>query len=174
MKARIESVSFSRDGESLLTLATREDVRSLWDELSQTDVDVSLKKYREGRNLSQNGLYWASLTQLARKLGVSNNHMHNLMIRNYGQPEIFDDKVVYTMLPDTDDAERKALEADTYHIKPTSKVKHGSDGVNYRAYMLMRGSSTYNTEEFSRLLDGLLEACEDMGIHVQTGREDGQ
>jgi hypothetical protein len=77
------------------------------------------------------------------------------------------------MLPDTDETERKALEAETYHIKPTSQTRDGKDGVTYRAYMLMRGSSTYNTEEFSRLLDGLLDACRSAGVHVLTGRADG-
>lgn len=173
MKAWLDSLTFSRERESLLTIRTSEDLGAVFDDLHENEVEVTIKKYRKKRSLDANGLYWASLTQLARVLRVSNNRLHNMMIRQYGQPEYYGDKVAYIMLPDTEATEEKALEADTYHIKPTSKVKHGSDGVDYRAYMLMRGSSTYNTEEFSRLLDGLLEACEDMGIHVMTGREDG-
>jgi len=172
MKARLESLTFSRERESLLTVRTAEDIGQMFDDLHETEVEVIVKKYRKKRSLDANGLYWASLTQLAKVLRVSNNRLHNMMIRQYGQPEMYGDKVAYIMLPDTEATEEKALEADTYHIKPTSKVKHGSDGVDYRAYMLMRGSSTYNTEEFSRLLDGLLEACEDMGIHIQTVREE--
>jgi hypothetical protein len=172
MKARLESLTFSRERESLLTVRTAEDIGQMFDDLHETEVEVIVKKYRKKRSLDANGLYWASLTQLAKVLRVSNNRLHNMMIRQYGQPEMYGDKVAYIMLPDTEATEEKSLEADTYHIKPTSKVKHGSDGVDYRAYMLMRGSSTYNTEEFSRLLDGLLEACEDMGIHIQTGREE--
>ena len=172
MKAKLVDLSLSFTGEQKLTLLTDEDCRPMFDDLHASDVEVIIKKYRENRSLSSNGLYWSSLTQLARKLGISNPRMHNMMIRQYGQPEIYDGKPVFTMVPDTDEAEEKALEAETYHIKPTSHVKNGSNGVNYRAYMLMRGSSTYNTEEFSRLLDGLLEACEDMGIHVMTGRKE--
>jgi hypothetical protein len=172
MKANLDSLTFSRDGESLLLIRTKDDIGKLYDDLHETEVEVIVKKFRQKRSLDANGLYWASLTQLAKVLRVSNNRLHNMMIRQYGQPEMYGDKVAYIMLPDTEAAEEKALEADTYHIKPTSKVKHGSDGVDYRAYMLMRGSSTYNTDEFSRLLDGLLEACEDMGIHIMTGREE--
>ncbi len=173
MKAWLDSLTFTRERESLLTIRTSKDLGAVFDDLHENEVEVTIKKYRQKRSLDANGLYWASLTQLAKVLRVSNNRLHNMMIRQYGQPEYYGEKVAYIMLPDTEDTEEKALEADTYHIKPTSKVKHGSDGVDYRAYMLMRGSSTYNTEEFSRLLDGLLEACEDMGIHVMTGREDG-
>lgn len=170
MRAKLLDLSPTFTGEQKLTLVTKEDCRPMMDDLCESEVDVTIRKYRENRNLSQNGLYWSSLTQLARHLGVSNPRMHNMMLRQYGQPEMYDGELVFTMLPDTDEAEKKALEADTYHIKPTSHVKQGSNGVQYRAYMLMRGSSTYNTEEFSRLLDGLLEACNDCGIHVMSGR----
>jgi hypothetical protein len=172
MKARLHDLSFSRDGASVLSITTREDCRGLWDDLNGTDVEVTIKKARNKRSLDANGLYWASLTELARRLEVSNAYMHNSMIRQYGQPEMYGEKVAYIMLPDTDETEQKALEADTYHIKPTSQTREGKDGVTYRAYMLMRGSSTYNTEEFSRLLDGLLEACRSAGVHVMTGREE--
>lgn len=172
MKARLHDLSFTREGASVLSITTREDCRELWDNLSGTDIEVSIKKHRTKRGLTQNGLYWATLAQLAHKLDVSNAYMHNIMIRRYGQPERFEDQVVYMFLPDTEEAENKALEAETYHLKPTSQMKTGKDGITYRAYMLMRGSSTYNTEEFSRLLDGLLSECKEMGIHVMTGREE--
>lgn len=168
MKARLSSLAFSLEGDSILTLSTREDCRGLFDELHDNDVDVTIKRHRKKRSLDANALYWASLTELARKLNVSNAYMHNSMIRQYGQPEYFGDKLAYIMLPDNDETERKALEAETYHIRPTSQTRNGKDGVTYRAYMLMRGSSTYNTAEFSRLLDGLLESCEAAGIHVDT------
>lgn len=172
MKGRLRDFGYSRDGESLLTISTREDIGTLFDELHDADVEVTVKKHNPKRGLSQNALYWSSLTDLARHLRVSNNYLHNRMIRDYGQPEYYGDKVAYIMLPDTDETEEKALEAETYHIKPTSHVKHGTDGVSYRAYMLMRGSSTYNREEFSRLLDGLLEECKKEQVPIRTGRGD--
>lgn len=169
MIARLTGLSYSLDRESVISLTTREDCRGLWDDLHDTDVEVTIKKRQTKRGLTANGLYWSTLTQLARVLGISNQRMHNTLLRRYGQPERYGEEVVYIMLPDTAEAENKALEAETYHLKPTSHTKDGKDGT-YRAYMLMRGSSTYNTEEFSRLLDGLLEECKEMGIHVMTGR----
>jgi hypothetical protein len=172
MKARLKDLAFTRDGESVLSITTKEDCRDLWDDLNGTEVEVVIKKHRPKRGMTQNGLYWATLSTLAHKLDVSNAYMHNVMIRRYGQPERFEDQVVYIMLPDTEEAENKALEAETYHLKPTSNTKDGKDGLRYRAYMLMRGSSTYNTEEFSRLLDGLISECKEAGVHVLTGREE--
>lgn len=169
MKARLSDLTYTRNHESVLTIVTKDDLGQLFDDLHDTEVEVTIKKHRTKRGLTQNGLYWATLAQLAHKLNVTNAYMHNVMLRRYGQPERYDDQLVYLMLPDTEEAENKALEAETYHLRPTSHVKPGRDGP-LRAYMLMRGSSTYNTEEFSRLLDGLLDECKEMGIHVMTGR----
>lgn len=172
MKARLDSLTFSRERESLLTIRTRDDLGQLFDELHEYDVEVTIKKHRKKRSLDANGLYWASLTELAKVLRISNNRLHNMMIRQYGQPDLYSGSVVYVMLPDTEEAEEKAVEAESYHVKPTSNVKHGSDGTDYRAYMLMRGSSTYDSVEFSRLLEGLLDACSEAGVKVITGREE--
>lgn len=47
MKARLHDLSLARDGGFLLTIATRENVGALYDELHEVDVDVAIKKHRE-------------------------------------------------------------------------------------------------------------------------------
>ena len=46
MKARLHDLTLARDGGYLLTIATRENVGALYDELHETDVDVTVKKHR--------------------------------------------------------------------------------------------------------------------------------
>lgn len=123
-------------------------------------------EWKEKRSLDANAYYWVLISKLAGALKVSNAYMHNFMLRAYGQPDLYDEKKAYIVLPDTDETERKAMEADAYHIKPTSEVKLGRDGKMYRTYYLLRGSSTYDTEEMSRLIDGLVDECKDAGIET--------
>lgn len=132
---------------------------------------VEIKEYRKKRSLNQNDMYWSVLTSFAEALNISNARAHNLLLRRYGQLERYEDKPVYVVLPDTEEAEKRADEAESYHLKPTSQVKEGKDGQMYRTYMLLRGSSTYNTSDFRRLLDGLLDECKQMGIVVLSPRE---
>lgn len=132
---------------------------------------VEIKEYRKKRSLNQNDMYWSVLTSFAEVLNISNARAHNLLLRRYGQLERYEDKPVYVVLPDTDDAEKRADEAESYHLKPTSQVKEGKDGQMYRTYMLLRGSSTYSTKEMTRLLEGLLDECKEMGILVMSERE---
>ena len=79
---------------------------------------------------------------------------------------VIDDQGVYTVLPDTDEAQKAIDEAETYHLKPTSQVKPGKGGKMYRTYMMLRGSSDYDTKEMSRLIDGLVSECKEAGIET--------
>lgn len=138
------------------------------------DVDkLSIKavKYREKRSLDANAYYWQLLSKVAEKLPLSKPSTHNLMLRKYGQKFIVDGKLVYLVLPDTDEAERAADEAETYHTKATSQVKEGKDGKMYRTYIMLRGSSDYDTKEMSTLIEGLVSDAKELGIETMTGEE---
>lgn len=129
-------------------------------------LSVEMKKYRKKRSLDANAYYWKLVTKLADKLGQTNAWIHNDMLRKYGQIEEVDGKIVYLVIPDTELAYRKAYEGQEYHIKPTSEVKEGIDGIMYRTYIMLRGSSSYNTKEMARLIDGLVGECKEVGIET--------
>lgn len=128
---------------------------------------VEIKEYRPRRSLDQNAMYWSILGQVAKALNISNSKAHNLMLRRYGQPERYGDQSVFVVLPDTEQAAEQAYEAETYHVKPTSQTKVGKDGNVYRTYLLLRGSSTYDTAEMTRLIDGLMDEARQMGIESE-------
>ena len=79
---------------------------------------------------------------------------------------IIDGQAVYTVLPDTEEAENAINAAETYHLKPTSQVKEGKGGKMYRTYMMLRGSSDYDTKEMGVLINGLVEECKEQGIET--------
>lgn len=109
-------------------------------------------------------MYWSVLGQIAKALNISNNRAHNLMLRRYGAVETIDGKTVKLVLPDTEEAAQRADEAESYHIKPTSQVKVGMDGINYRTYLLLKGSHDMDTAEMTRLIDGVMDEAKQMGI----------
>lgn len=129
-------------------------------------LTVLLKVTKKHRSLDANGMYWKLLTELANKLQMSRNELHNRMLDRYGQLEFNGDSPIQVLLPDTDKADREALEKETYHLKLTSEIDGGR-----RVYLLLRGSHTYNTEEFSYLLNGLIDECRQQGIETQTDDE---
>lgn len=149
----------------MLVFASNEDFSQSYEELKGYDkLSLEIKPYRKKRSLDANGYYWTLITKLARIMKMSNPELHNKLLCEYGYPVIIDGQAVRTPLPDTDETDRKVRDAMEYHLKPTTEVKEGKDGVMYRTYLLMRGSSTYNTEEMARLIDGLIDHCKEAGM----------
>jgi hypothetical protein len=134
-------------------------------------VALKVTKYNEKRSLDANAYYWLLIGKLSKVQNISTTYCHNIMLRRYGVLEEIDGKPVYLVIPDTDEAEKKADEAETYHIKPTSNVREGNDGKMYRTYMLLKGSSQYDTAEMSRLISGLVDECRQCGIETLTPAE---
>lgn len=172
MKIRVSAFSWAANGDGKWLMLRHPNPGYILDQLTEGEYDVEIKKHRERRTLDQNALYWATLTELARRLDISNNAAHNLILRRYGQVERYEGKCVYVVLPDTDEAEKKALEAEDYHLKPTSEVKHGNMGQSWRTWILLRGSRSYNTEEMTRLIDGLYDECRQLGMVLTDWRRE--
>lgn len=143
--------------------------------LMQVDIDPNsvwdLKLHQQKRNLSQNGLYWAILEKIAVKTHEPKAKLHNINLRHLGLIQRIGDKPVYILLPDTDEAENDTLMADTYHLAPRSKTKEGTDGVMYRYYVMLRGSSDMNVAEMSALVDLCLQDAKALGIDVISSDE---
>jgi len=158
MKARLQNLSFSLDGESVLSITTKEDCRELWDNLNGTDVEVSIKKYREKRSVTANSYMWVLLDKLASVLRTTKEELYLGYIRRLG---MFKD---FTLTED---------EAKTFRVVweafgtgwPTEQVDYTKDGekVIIRAYY---GSSRYNTKQMSRLIDEVVEDCKEQGIET--------
>ena len=141
------------------------DIRKEYDKLKDKDkLRIRIVQYRKKRSLDANAYYWTLLAKFADVVGLSNPEAHNMMLRGYGQSEIFDGKAVYVTIPDTEESEKKVNNATDYHLAPTSQVRMGNDDVMYRTYRLLRGSRTYDTKEMSRLIDGLITCCKEAGI----------
>lgn len=152
-------------GKISAVIEINENFRQAYEDLKDCEkISVEIKRYRRKRSLDANAYHWVLVGKLAKVLCMSNAEVHNMALRGYGQPEIYEGKGVYMTIPDTDDARHKVDNAMDYHLSPTSQVREGNDGVMYRTYKLLRGSHTYNTEEMARLIDGMITMCKEAGI----------
>lgn len=140
--------------------------------MAQKDGDLfDLTAHKEKRTKTQNAYYWQLVGKVADKLRESKSRVHNEMLRSYGQLMYIDGQLVTTYIPDTDEAERTALEAVEFHIKPTSQVRMGVKGQLLRTYVLLKGSSDYTTEEMSVLVDGIISEAKQLDIETMTPDE---
>lgn len=173
-KGRFHGISRDVDGGLVIAFRVFEEKKVLHrlDEIkADGTIQITVEKVKTSRSLSANAFYWALCGQLAAKLGISSSRMHNLLLRRYGALEAVDGEELICFIPDTENAEETALEADTYHIKPTSATKTFKDGGVRRMYKVLKGSHTYTTKEMSTLINGIVDECNHAGIPTATPEE---
>lgn len=167
---RAELVGISTDyrtKDTLLTFRVEDCPPDIAEQMTGKKLRLDAVTWREKRSREANSYYWSLLAKLAGVLGRTNTSVHNEMLAKYGEPmPVACGDGVYVSLPDNEDVEKWAEENETVHMRPTSQVIQGR-----RTYRLMLGSSYYDTAEFARLLDGLVEECKAVGIETITPDE---
>ena len=174
MESKGTLIDVSRDwktGKMRLTFEFDSDVSAAIDKIKDKLLRITVKLWRDKRSLDANSYYWVLLSRLAEAVGISKPRAHNLMLRKYGQNLVIDSQIAFLVIPDTEEAEETALEAESFHIRQTSQVKQGKDGKMYRTYTVLAGSSTYDTKEMSELINGLVSECKEQGIETLTPDE---
>ncbi len=131
--------------------------------LSQIEkLSVEIKKHRAKRSLDSNAYYWLLVGKICKATGDSSNHIHNIMLDRYGELDRMPDGslIPFCIRDDID-----YLEFPYPHLKPTQRTLSKGDRL-YRWYYQIKGSSEYNTKEMSRLIDGVVSECKEMGIET--------
>lgn len=169
MIGQIEKVEGLLDGTYRIALLTHQkpDIQPLIDK----PVNISITEQKRHRSLDANAYYWVLLSKLAEHMGVSKPFCHNFLLNRYGQIEVIDGRAVYVVLCETDTVQKRVEEDSFLHLRPTAQVKDGTDGRQYRTYMLLKGSHEYNTKEMSCLINGLVSECKEVGIETLPDKE---
>lgn len=113
--------------------------------------------WKRKRSLTQNAYYWALLNRLGQALGYPSEELHAQMLRSYGACDVF--------------TVRADVPLDAY-FRYYDVVGQGvMDGVTYRHVRAFKGSSEMDTAEFSKLLNGVIQECQQQGIETMTPEE---
>ena len=132
------------------------------------DAIIKAEVFKPKRTRQQSAYYWVLVTEIANVMRQSKSVIHNIMLRDYGQPMLINGERPYVFIPDTEEAELEVVRAEKYHLKPTSHVKQGKGDIDYRAYYPLLGSSQYNTKEMNILLDGCIQEAKALEIETLT------
>lgn len=169
MKLRGRLLDIVRDyhnGEFQMRLAVREVPSGVERLREETDLAITITKWREQRSLTANAYYWVLVGKIADAINQSQNVVHNILLRRYGTLEIIDGETLTIMVRDTEEAEKDVLESSLYHLRPTSHTKEGKSGNVYRAYKVIKGSSDYDSKEMATLIDGAISEAKELGLET--------
>lgn len=157
--ARLLDLTFGINGKQRLTVELDSDYRAEFDELKDTDVDVTIKKHRVKRSLDANAYCWVLVDKIAEKRHMSKLEVYRNAIRDIGGvSEIIciQNKAAQTM---KDLWTRNGLGWQVEELE--SKLPNCTNMVLYK------GSSVFDTRQMSALIDSLIQDAKAIGIETR-------
>lgn len=116
-----------------------------------------IKEKKQRRSLTQNAYYWVLLHQLASVMRLDNDSCHFLMLQRYG---------VYEVVSIQSGINLRGF------FKYYEEIGKGTvSGKEFTHYKIYKRSSQMDSKEFSELLNGLVDECEEQGIVTLTPNE---
>lgn len=165
LKAKLVDTCLTLDGGARITLDTkdRQSVMACIDDFREGDITVEIKKYKPKRSISANSYAWVLMGELASKLRIPREEVYRSYIKEIGGNS--------ETICVRDDASEKLKNA--WQDKGLgwlvdelpSKLKGCTNLILYY------GSSVYDTEQMSRLINLIVEDCKSQGIQTETPEE---
>lgn len=159
-KGRISDIKidYLRKTQNII-FETPDDIRAELDDLKDAELSIEVKKYRKKRSLDANGMLWSCLGEIAAVLRTDKWSVYLEMLKRYG-------KYTYILVkPHVVDAMR----AQWRETEIVGEVEvNGQKSVQMLCYF---GSSTYDSKEFSVLLDGVISEMKELGLQPPPSRE---
>lgn len=161
IRAKISDMTYTMNGEAVLSLAIQGDGRALYDEYKDKDLNVIFKQYKQKRSLDANSYFWVLCNKLAEKTKLPKDEIYRSAIKNIGgncymSPVLFEER---------DNAIRMwESHGLGWVCEDTGSSKlEGCTNIIFYA-----GSSFYDTEQMSRLIDNIVQDCKTVGIETMT------
>lgn len=162
---KLKSIYFDvADGEWNITFSTTEYIEMLGLELKEKLLNIKAVIKREKRSLNANALFWHCAGEVSKALRISKWEVYLNCLRDYGE---------YTYLIVKPHAVSQTMKM-WRECEVLGEIEFvGENGKKQKGVQLLCyfGSSTYDTKQFSILLDGIGNMMEDVGLKRPEPRE---
>ena len=163
MKGKLKDLSLTMDGRWNLTLTIDGECRPIWDKYKDKEIDIDIKAHRNKRSLDANGYAWVLMDKIAARMHIDKAEVYREAIKSIGgvsETVCVQDKAV--------DRLRQGWEQNGIGWQTDtmpSKLKGCTNVILYY------GSSTYDTQQMSLLIDHIVQDAKALGIETMTPAE---
>lgn len=163
------SANLTLDGQLTLTMTINEKAEAI-EQIKQMNpdklMDIEIIPHRKKRSLDANAMLWACIGDIAKALGTARDEVYLKALRDYGQYEVMSCK-------------KDALEMFKKQYRDLEQVgfEYTNNGDTWVDVICYFGSHTYDTRQFSQLLEGVIWDMRELGLQppppksVQKGLE---
>lgn len=119
-------------------------------------------RYKQKRSLDANAYAWALMTKIANHPDVSSSkeEVYEQMLQKYG-----------TFYEDEDGFITITVKKSVDMAKVDGHWKYIKDNGKFASYLMIKGSSEYDTAEMSHFIDRIVEEAQELGIETATPDE---
>lgn len=129
------------------------------------EVNINIERKYPKRSINANAMFWALCGKIAAKLGASNQDVYVNLLQDYGSFE-----VVNVPNNSIDEYIEVLKEVGYKYFKNVGSVMN--NGAECAQFLCFRGSSTYNTAQMARLIEGAIMECENLGISHKYSKDE--
>ena len=163
MRCRLVDLSISLGGKQRLTIELDGDFRSEWDRLREKDCEVSVKKYQKKRSNDANAYAWLLIDRIARAKRITKTEVYRNAIREIGG--------VSDILTIRKSALKRFVETWSGNGIGWQVEEIGSRIPGWTNIVAYYGSSTYDTQQMSDLIDSLVQDAQSLDIETRPQEE---
>lgn len=141
-------------GKYIVDLRVNEDAFRTFERLRDKDIDISIKQHREKRSLDANAYMWVLLQKMAEVIHSTKDDLYIEELSKHGQ---FTHIVVKPHVVDK-------VKEQWRTVRELGEISvNGQSGIQLQCFF---GSSTYDTKEMSKLIDGIIGDAKELGIET--------
>lgn len=157
MRGRLKDLTFNGDGTQNITVTVGANFRETFDLLKDKDIKVEITKASDRRSNNQNRFAWELIDQIAAASHTKISDVYRNAIREIGG--------VSTMVGMKDEAIPVFREGwEKGHLGRQVEIIPGSTRPGWSNVKIFFGSSEFDSEQMSRLIDILIQDAESLGI----------
>lgn len=156
---RINAVTKDWQTGKLLITFEMDSVPTDLADLREQTLDITAKRHRNRRSKNANALLWSCIGKIAAAVLADKWDVYLKMLKRYGE-------FTYVCVKPNAVEMLKRQWRECEELGPI--MVNGTPAVQMLCYY---GSSTYNTKQFTVLLDGVISEMEEMGLETPSQEE---
>lgn len=158
MTGRLVDLSMGMNRKQRITVEVNEDFQEQFGKLKDADLDIEIKKRRNRRSLDANAYAWVLIDKLAKATGQAKTHVYREAIREIGG-----------------NTETVCIKAEAAAKLCAGWTRNGlgwlTDTLPSKLpgcvnVVLYYGSSTFDTAQMARFIDGIIQDCKAVGVET--------
>ena len=164
MKTRIKDISFSRDGNTIVSFILSGNAIAEFDKLTDKDIDLTVKPFTVKRSLDANAYAWVLTGKIAAALKLTTAEVYQSIVREIGGN--------YEIIAVRNEAVEQWRRLWSHNGTGwQTEIFNDERKDGYTDIRCWIGSSLYDTVQMSALIKQIITEAEAQGIQTMTPRE---